>query len=313
MDVMTFGESMVLFNPLKIGPLKYVHQFEKVVGGAESNVAIGLAKLGHQVCWVSRLGDDELGQFIRNFVRGEGVDTNAVTFDPIHPTGIYIKERYGNSDPKIYYYRAGSAASFMERAHLNETDIANAKFLHLTGITAALSSSCRELVYYAIDVAKKNNVTVIFDPNIRLKLWSEVEAKKVLMDIISKCDIVLPGIEEGRLLTEEETPEKMSERFIENGAGAVVVKLGPQGAYYHTKEKQEYVEGYKVEHIIDTVGAGDGFAAGFISGLIRGWPFREAVLLGNRVGALAVTVTGDVEGYPSWSEIAPDRTNKVLR
>lgn len=313
MDVITFGESMVQFNPAKTGPLRYVHQFDKTVGGAESNVAIALSRLGHQVKWVSRLGDDDFGLYIRNFIRGEGVDTSSVTFDPVYPTGIFFKERYNASDPKVYYYRSGSAASQLEQAQLKESDIIAARFLHITGITPALSPTCRELIYYAIEVAKKNNVMVVFDPNIRLKLWSENEAREVLMDIASKCDIVLPGIEEGRLLTNEITPEKIAERFIQNGAGTVVVKLGAQGAFCHSQDIKEYIEGFKIEHVVDTVGAGDGFAAGFISGLLRGWSYRDAVVLGNRVGASAVTVTGDVEGYPYWSKIAPDHSEEILR
>jgi 2-dehydro-3-deoxygluconokinase len=313
MDVITFGESMVLFNPSKKGPLRYVSQFEKTIGGAESNVAIALARLGHQVSWVSRLGDDEFGLFIRNFIRGEGVDTSSITFDPTRPTGIFFKERHDAKDPKVNYYRTFSAASCMGRTHLKESEIAKAKFLHITGITAALSPSCRDLIYYALDIAKKHKVMVVFDPNIRLKLWSEDEAQEVLMDIASKSDIVLPGIEEGRLLTGEVTAEKIAKRLIQNGAKAVVVKLGAQGAFYHTEEKQEYVGGFKIESVVDTVGAGDGFAAGFISGLLRGWSYQQAVALGNRVGASAVTVPGDVEGYPYWSEIDPDRMEEILR
>ncbi|WLD95336.1 sugar kinase [Alkalihalobacillus sp. AL-G] len=313
MDVITFGESMVLFSPMKTGRLRYISQFEKTIGGAESNVAIALARLGYQVSWVSRLGDDEFGLFVRNFIRGEGVDTSLVTFDPDHPTGVFFKERHEEGDPKVYYYRTGSAASYMNRSHLSESDIAGAKILHITGITAALSHSCRELIHYAIDIAKENDVTVVFDPNIRLKLWSENEARSELMSIAGKCDIVLPGLEEGRLLTAKTEPEDISESLISIGAKAVVVKLGAKGAYYHTSDSCEFIEGCKVGHVVDTIGAGDGFAAGFISGVIRNWTYREAVKLGNRVGASAVTVTGDVEGYPYWSEIVPDRSKDILR
>lgn len=313
MDVITFGESMVLFTPMKTGPLRYVGQFEKTVGGAESNFAIALTRLGHSVSWISRLGNDEFGLYVRNFIRGEGVDTSHVTFDSDHPTAVFFKERYEASDPKVYYYRAGSAASLMDHSLLKENDFAGAKFLHITGITAALSPSCRSLIYHAIELAKKQNVTVVFDPNIRLKLWSREEARTVLMDIASKCDIVLPGIDEGELLTGDTTPEEISEALMESGAKAVVVKLGESGAFYQTKDTKEYVDGYKIEHVVDTVGAGDGFAAGFISGLLRGWSYREAVALGNRIGASAITVTGDVEGYPYWSEIDPNRTKEILR
>jgi 2-dehydro-3-deoxygluconokinase len=312
-DVITFGESMVLFTPTKTGPLRYVSSFEKTIGGAESNLAIALARLGHNVSWLSRLGNDEFGLYVRNFIRGEGVDTSLVTFDSHYPTAVFFKERYDACDPKVYYYRSGSAASHMDKSLLNESEIAASKFLHITGITAAISPSCHELIDHAIKLARKHNVTVTFDPNIRLKLWSEEEARNVLMDIAGKCDIVLPGIDEGELLTGESTPEGISSKIIQSGAKAVVVKLGAKGAFYQTEDNQEYVDGYKIERVVDTVGAGDGFAAGFISGLLRGWSYKDAVALGNRVGASAVTVTGDVEGYPFWSDIDPNRSKEILR
>jgi 2-dehydro-3-deoxygluconokinase len=313
MDVMTFGESMVLFQPSKRGPLRYVNEFEKKVGGAESNLAIALSRLGHKVSWMSRLGNDEFGLYIRNFIRGEGVDTSSVTFDDARPTGIFFKQRLNSGESKVYYYRHGSAASSMGPADLDESKIKQSKFLHITGITPMLSESCSELTYKAIEIAKKNNVTVVFDPNIRLKLCSKEDARLRLMDIASQCDIILPGIEEGVILTGEKTPEKISECLIQNGTGAVVVKLGALGAYYFTKNEQGFVNGYKVDQVVDTVGAGDGFAAGFISGILRGWSYREAVGLGNRVGASAVTVSGDVEGYPYWSQIDPNQNEEILR
>ncbi|MDF2680157.1 MAG: sugar kinase [Brevibacillus sp.] len=303
MDVVTFGETMVLFHPVSVGPLRFAAQFEKTIGGAESNVAIGLARLGHQVSWVSRLGDDEFGLFIRNFIRGEGVDTSHVVFDLHHPTAVFFKERQHGKEPKVYYYRKDSAASRLKPEDISEELIAKAKFLHVTGITPALSATCREAIYQAIDKAKRHRVTVVFDPNVRLKLWKKEEARVVLADIAGKCDIVLPGWEEGRLLTGEETPERIAERLLQKGTKAVVIKLGERGAYYATANEKEYVSGFPVDEIVDPIGAGDGFAAGFLSGLLRGWSYRDAVRLGNRIGAYALTVAGDVEGYPFWSQV----------
>ena len=305
LDVVTLGETMVLFVPTSVGPLRYAAQFEKTIGGAESNVAIGLARLGHRAGWISRLGNDEFGLYVRNFIRGEGVDTSRVIFDDRHPTAVFFKERQWGREPRVYYYRKGSAASCMTPDDLDEAYIGQARFLHITGITPALSSSCAATVDRAIELAKRNGLQVVFDPNIRLKLWSKEEARRVLMDVASRCDIVMPGLEEGEILTGEQTPEKIAARLLENGARVVVVKLGEQGAYYATPELSEYVEGFPVKQIVDPIGAGDAFAAGFLSGLLRGWTYREAVRLGNRVGAFALTVAGDVEGLPFWSQIDP--------
>lgn len=314
MDVVTLGETMVLFTPGNVGPLRYVNQFEKTIGGAESNLAIALARLGHQVGWFSRLGDDEFGLYVRNFIRGEGVDTSRVIFDEKNPTAVFFKERQMGQDPKIYYYRKGSSASFMKPEDLDAEYIAQAKYLHLTGITPALSPSCQETVFRAIELAKENGVTVVFDPNIRLRLWSKEEAGSVLRRIASQCDIVLPGLDEGEIMTGEVTPEGISSQLLANGAKVVVIKLGAKGAFYATSDQQEYVEGFRVEQIVDTVGAGDGFAAGFLSGQIRGWSYRESVQFANRIGAYALTVAGDVEGYPFWNQVDPSRAaNEVKR
>lgn len=313
MDVVTLGESMVLFVPHSEGPLRFAGTFEKSIGGAESNVMIALARLGHQTGWIGRVGDDEFGLFVRHFIRGEGVDTSRVAFDPAHPTAVFFKERKASQDPSIYFYRKGSAASAMTPEDLDEAYIAQAKYLHLTGILPALSPSCRAATYRALAIARRNGLTTVFDPNIRLKLWSKEEARTVLLDIASQCDIVLPGLDEGEILTGSAEPSQIASRLLENGARMVVVKLGEKGAYFASSTEAFFVEGFLVERIVDTAGAGDGFAAGFLSGLLRGWPVREAVKLGNLVGAFALTVAGDVEGYPYWAQIDPQRAKQILR
>ncbi|THE11594.1 sugar kinase [Bacillus timonensis] len=314
MDVITFGETMVLFTPITPGPLRFTSSFQKTIGGAESNVAIALSRLGHRVGWTGRLGKDEFGIYIRNFIRGEGVDTSGVIFDENNPTAVFFKEMRPMQEPNILYYRNGSAASRMVPEDLNEEQIKTASFLHLTGITPALSPSCRETVMHAISLAKKNGVKVVFDPNIRLKLWNKEQASGVLNVIAAQSDIVLPGLEEGTILTGKKQPADIAACFLEKGVEAVVVKLGDKGAYYATKAAQGFVPGYTVTRIIDPIGAGDGFAAGFLSGLLRGWSLEEAVRLGNRVGAFALTTAGDVEGYPYWSQICQDRRDtEVLR
>lgn len=314
MDVITIGETMVLFTPESSGPLRYVNSFQKTIGGAESNVCIALARLGHQTGWISSLGDDEFGLYIRNYIRGEGVDTSTVTFNKSSPTSVFFKEMNIGKDPAIYYYRGNSAASRMTTQDLNEKYIAQAKFIHLTGITPALSLSCREMIYKVIELAHESKQTITFDPNIRLKLWPKEEAKEVLLDIAHQCHIVMPGIDEGELLTGESSPEQIAISLLKGKTQTVVVKLGEQGAYYATREGSAYVSGEKISQVIDTAGAGDGFAAGFLSGLIRGWDYKTAIQLGNRVGAHAITVTGDIEGYPYWSEIDPNNDDKdILR
>ncbi|MFM1652650.1 sugar kinase [Brevibacillus sp. B_LB10_24] len=312
MDVVTFGESMVLFNPLSVGPLRYAQLFDKTVGGAESNVAIALVRLGHQAGWISRLGSDEFGLYVRNFIRGEGVDTSRVIFDDQYPTAVFFKERQVQKESNIYYYRKLSAASRMMPEDLDESYIRQAKILHVTGITPALSDSCEQTLQRGIEIARSHGLQITFDPNIRLKLWKAETARAKLLPIAKQADVVMPGFDEAKLLTGESTPEKMAAFFLELGAKTVVVKLGEKGAYFATDAESGYVPGYPVEQVVDPIGAGDGFAAGMISGMIRGWNTQASVELANRVASYALTVVGDVEGFPFWPQVAPDGQRNII-
>ncbi|MEK5175432.1 sugar kinase [Heyndrickxia sp. FSL W8-0496] len=314
MDVITIGESMVLFTPKEEGPLRYVSEFKKTMGGAESNVAIALARLGHSVGWVSKLGDDEFGLFIRNFIRGEGVDTSQVIFDDHLPTAVFFKEKRSQLDPNIYYYRKGSAFSSIQFEDLDTGYLSQAKFIHLTGITPALSHSSKETLLRVVEFAHSNEQTLVFDPNIRLKLWTSNEAKETLLEISKNCHIVMPGIEEGVLMTGETSPENIAKSLLNNKTKVVIVKLGEKGAYFATQEENAYVPAYRVDHIVDTAGAGDGFAAGVLSGLIRGWDYYQSVRFGNKIGSFALGVLGDMEGYPYWNQVSSEnKKSQILR
>ncbi len=302
--VVTFGETMVLINPAQAGPMKYTTEFKKSLGGAESNVAIGLSRLGHGVGWYSKLGADPHGDYLNSFVRGEGVDTSTVEFTDSAPTGIMFKERRAFSETSVYYYRHGSAASTMTPEDLPEDYIENADYLHLTGITPALSNSCRETTFAAVERAREAGVTISFDPNIRKKLWdSEEEMRNTLLEIVEKSDIVLPGIEEGRALFDAESPEEIAEACLSSGADLVAVKLGSEGALVADETTTERVAGYEVERVVDPVGAGDGFAAGFLAGQLRELTPVESTEMANAVGAFATTMAGDIEGLPTAREL----------
>lgn len=302
-DVVTIGETMVLMNPEENGSLKYVNRFVKQLGGAESNFAIALSRLNVKVGWISRLGRDSLGDYVESFIRGEGVDVSQVKRDDFHPTGLMIKERRIKGDTSVYYYRNNSAASYMQPKDLDENYIKRAKYLHITGITPALSKSCRDTVYHAINIARKYGLTIVFDPNLRLKLWDKKEMRKVVLDICSKVDIVLPGLQEGQLLFQKSEYNEIINDFLDLGVKIVVMKLGKEGCIVSNGDFIEHVSSYKVHEVVDTVGAGDGFAAGFIAGQIKGYDLVESAKIGNAVGAFAVTVKGDVEGFPTLDEL----------
>ncbi|MFC4559859.1 sugar kinase [Virgibacillus kekensis] len=304
MDVITLGESMVLFTPkASSGLMRYAGDFSTKIAGAESNVAIGLVRLGHQAGWISRLGNDEFGRRILSFIRGEGVDVSEVKFDDSASTGLFFKEKLTADEARVSYYRKDSAASKMTSADLDEAYISKAKYLHITGITPALSESCRETVLKAVKHAKSAGVKVIFDPNLRRKLWSETRAREVLLELAGMADIVLPGVDEAEFLFGESDHETLGQAFLDNGASAVIMKLGKEGAYVASEEFSGIVPGFPVEDVTDPVGAGDGFAAGCLSGLIDGLAIKEAVQRGNGVGAMVTMADGDVEGLPDLKRL----------
>ncbi|WP_295675443.1 sugar kinase [Clostridium sp. 2218st1_F5_2218SCRN_220325] len=304
MDLVTFGESMVVFNPQSNRPLRYVNTFEKTVGGAESNVATALAKLNHTVGWFSKLSNDEFGRYLISTIRGEGVDTSRVILDENNSTGIIFKEYYQRSNPNVYYYRKNSAASTISPDDIDEEYIKSAKILHLTGITPALSESAREAVYKAIEIAKANDVLISFDPNVRLKLWTVDEAKKVLIDIANKADIIMPGLDEAELLLGITDKDEVCDYFLNKNAKIVAVKLGADGCYIKTKDQSYLAPGYDVsDMIVDTVGAGDGFAAGFLCGYLDNLSLKEIGEYANGMGAMATLSSGDMTGYPYFDQL----------
>lgn len=301
-EVVTLGETMAVFDGITTGPLRYISTYERHSGGAETNVAVGVVRLGHSAGWISRLGDDEFGKFILNFFRGEGVDVSQVKMDPYNPTGIFFRQQNEVGESKNFYYRKGSAASFLSVEDLDEAYIKQAKYLHVTGITPALSPSCCETVEKAMEIARKNGVRVSFDPNLRLKLWSKDEAKKTLLRLMVLADIVLPGIDECQILFDTTNDEEIFKIISSFGADTVVIKLGPEGAVGFKGGEKVVAPGFPVKRVVDPFGAGDAFAAGFLAGQLKNWSFKESLTLANAVGALAVTVKGNVEAMPTLEE-----------
>lgn len=298
MDVVSIGETMVLFSPEANGSMRYARNYSSRCAGAETNTLIGLARLGHRAGWISKVGKDELGDFILGAIRGEGVDTSMVKRDSSSPTGVFFKGIVNEKDTRMYYYRKGSAASTLNCGDIDENYISQAKYLYITGITPALSKSCYDSIFYAVKIAKENGVKIVFDPNIRYKLWDSDYAKETILKLSSMSDIVLPGLSEGRFIFGDKDYESIAKDFIKNGASTVIIKLGEKGAYYLNGDDYGLVPGVKVNHVIDPVGAGDGFAAGVLSGLLDGLALREAVSIGCAIGAIVTTVNGDIEGLP---------------
>ncbi|MFD1208310.1 sugar kinase [Modicisalibacter tunisiensis] len=299
-EILTFGEAMTLFVAETPGDLAEVARFRRGIAGADTNVAIGLARLGFHVGWLSRVGDDSFGTYIRRTLEAEGLDCRHLTRDPDHATGLVFKARVDDgSDPHVEYVRRGSAASFFSPADAQAVDFAAARHLHATGIPPALSASARELAFHMLERARTAGVGISFDPNLRPGLWgSDAEMRDTLNDLASRADWVLPGLAEGRRLTGLDSAHDIAGFYLDRGARAVIIKLGPEGGYYRDATQHFTIEGFPVAEVIDTVGAGDGFAVGVVSALLDGLSPRTAVRRGNLIGARAVQVRGDMEGLP---------------
>lgn len=314
-DVLTFGEAMALFVADDSGPLDRVVQFHRRTAGADTNVAIGLSRLGFDVRWLSRVGEDHNGTFLQRALEAEGLDCRHLKRDPNHATGLVFKARaVDGADPHVEYVRRGSAASHLCIDDCADVELDAARHLHATGIPPALSPTARELSFELLSRARAAGLSISFDPNLRPTLWpSEAVMIETLNALAAKADIVMPGLSEGRLLTGRETPYDIAGDYLDRGARAVVIKLGPEGSYFRTAETEGSVKGAPVKTVIDTVGAGDGFAVGIISAYLDGLDWHAALNRGNLIGARQVQVIGDMEGLPSREElVAMERSGEAI-
>jgi 2-dehydro-3-deoxygluconokinase len=233
-DVVTLGEALVLLAADQPGPLASVQSFTSYTAGAETNVAVGLARLGLRVGWASRLGDDAYGHQLLKAFTQEGVDCQHVATVAGERTGFMYKGRVDDgTDPPIEYHRANSAASHMGPQDVDATWLMQARHLHVTGVFPALSNSALAATRLAMQTMRAHGKTISFDPNVRPALWPDAaRMRDTLNDLAAQADWVLPGLDEGRQLTGQTTPEAIAQFYVQAGASHVVVKLGADGAYY---------------------------------------------------------------------------------
>ncbi len=301
--VLTAGETMALLDPLGDGPLELGRKLVLRIAGAESNFAIALARLGVEVTWISRLGDDPLSAIVREALAGEGVDLRFVRLDPDAPTGLFLKWREaGRSYP--LYYRRGSAASRLRPEDVPDEALDGVELVHLTGITMALGDGAHSLVVDLARRAKARGVTVTFDPNFRPALWSSAaEAATAQREVLPHVDWYLCGLEEGCTLLGADTAGGVVDAAREAGARDAVVRLGDRGAYVSGEE----ISPERVATVVDEVGAGDAFDAGFAYGCVQDWTPAECARFGNRLAAEVLAGTGDWETLPRLDQIDSSR------
>jgi 2-dehydro-3-deoxygluconokinase len=300
--VITLGETMVLLHPLDPVPLRTSRRLGVSVAGADSNFAIAMTRLGWPAIWLSAVSQDQLGDLVVETIGAEGVDVSRVRRDRDHPTGLLVKFRE-EGQTRVLYYRSGSAASHFDPEWLQPSLFETAALLHVNGVTCALSPSCAASVAHAVALAKQHHVRVSLDLNLRLQLWDIDRARTTVIPLLSRVDIVLGTEEEMLALSGETTLEEALSTIGTHGPAVVVAKRGPHGAVALADGKRTEHPGFVPPTVVDEVGAGDGFAAGFVSAYLRGAPVEEALRHGNLVGAAAVTVADDVSGYPTKAQL----------
>ncbi|GJF19244.1 MULTISPECIES: sugar kinase [Streptomyces] len=293
-DVVALGESMVTFLPSRPGRLADVPSFDRAIGGAESNVACVLAAAGHTVRWVSAVGADGFGDHLVEAIGAYGVDVRAVRRDPDRPTGIYFRTAGDRATDahEVAYYRAGSAASAMSAATLDLDAIRSGRVLHLSGITAALSADCLGLMR-ELTARRPGRPLVSFDVNHRPGLWRDGDGPAVLLELARGADLVFVGEDEAWGLG---GPEAVRAALPE--PELLVVKQGATGATAFHGRHVTSVPALHVD-VVAAVGAGDAFAAGFLSATLRGLPVRERLRHGHLMAAAALTVPGDLATPPA--------------
>lgn len=298
------GEPMGLLIAQSEGSLDSVAGFTLAVAGAEFNVATGAARLGHFVSYLTKLGNDPFGTRITNTLTANKIDSSNVLTSDTNTTGFMLKSKVSKGDPEIFYFRKGSAASTLDASDVEKIDFSKFDYVHLTGIFPALTDSTRAAMMALIKKAKELGMFISFDPNLRPQLWPSQEVMvKTLNELASYADLVLPGCGEGKILCGSEDPSKINDFYRSLGARMVVTKLGPDGALVREGDNEYKVPGFIIDKVVDTVGAGDGFACGVITGLMEGLSLEKAVERGAAIGAIQCTFAGDNEGLPTQEQL----------
>ncbi|UDM32110.1 sugar kinase [Lentilactobacillus laojiaonis] len=306
-EFITIGEPVLTFASKEPDvSLTDAMEFHKLLGGAELNVAIGVQRLGHSTEYISQVGKEPFGDYTLKTIAANNVGTNYITVDNKHWTGHQLKQLVTKGDPKTYNYRTNSAAANLSKETIDKVNLDGVKIAHMSGIFPAISKTAEETFRTLLTRLVDNNILITFDPNLRPSLWeSQDKMISTINELSGYADIVLPGINEGKILMGSDDPEEIADFYLKGDrTQTVIVKLGPKGAFVKNKDGEKYVvDGFKVDKVLDTVGAGDGFALGVITALLENKSLKSAVRRGNAVGALQVQTYGDNDGYPTVSEL----------
>ncbi|MFB7895584.1 sugar kinase [Streptomyces xiamenensis] len=303
-DIVCLGETMAVIAPTDGRPLATAAHLALGVGGAESNVACALAGLGHRAAWAGRVGQDPFGTRVLTELAARGVDISGATVDPERPTGLYAKDP-GPGGTRTHYYRRHSAASRMGPGLASHPALRAARILHVTGITAALSDSCAALLDALVVRRAAPGPLISFDINHRPALWREGprQAAPTLLALARAADVVFTGRDEAQELWGTARPEDI--RDLLAPAPLVVVKDAEHGATaYSTREGTTFVPARRLR-VIEPVGAGDAFAAGYLAGLLEEREPVARLRLGHLAAAAALRTAADLPTLPPRTALDP--------
>lgn len=301
-DLISLGEPMVEFNARQVGRLRDVKTYDRGWGGDTSNVICAAARLGCRTGYMTRIGDDEFGWCFMELWKREEIDTSHVIMEKDAFTGIYFISLKDGGEHDFTYYRANSASSRYSPEDLDPNYIRNAKIFQSSGITQAISQSCREAVFKAAQIAKDSGVLFAYDPNVRLKLWPLNTARAVIYHTFEYADIVMSSLEDARLITGLGDVEEIAEKLLENEGKIVALKLGAKGAIIVTETGKVEVPGYKVK-VVDTTGCGDAWDGAFLVGILEGWSIEKSAKFANATAALKAKGFGAVGPLPHRREV----------
>lgn len=301
LDVISIGECMVeLFSD---EPLAKASTFQKAFGGDTLNLLAAASRLGSRTGYITRVGKDPFAPFLLEAWQSEGIDTSRVKVVEGF-NGIYFISVLPGGEREFTYYRTGSAASTLEPDDLDPPYIASAKILHLSGITQALSRSCRATALEAARLAKAHGVIVSYDPNFRPRLWPVEEARQGLTELLPYLDIMLPSApQETEQLLSTPSPKEAIEALWAKGVKTVVAKLGPQGCLVGVGGMVTPVPAYSTGVAVDSTGAGDAFNGAFLHGLLEGLSSVRAAALGAITAGLKLRGRGAIASLPSRDEV----------
>jgi 2-dehydro-3-deoxygluconokinase len=316
-ELATMGETMALLSHPETTPLRHARSLQLGIGGSESNVAIGAARLGIATSWTGRVGDDELGRLIVRELQAEGVRVLSST-DPTRPTGIMLKAARTSHSTHVTYYRTGSAGSGLGPGDVNVDLLRSAKVFHTSAITPALSPTAWEAVRKCVEICRASETIVSVDLNFRRALWSESQAREEFRWLASRADVVFATELEGRIAgggsDAGSSASALASELASLGGGMAVVKQGERGAVACIHGQVHHVEPVPVRPV-DPVGAGDAFAAGFLAALIRGQEPVEGLRWAALMGAWSAATAGDWQGLPALDELEtlPRLSDDVVR